>query len=263
MRYFESCVDENYSISFFLFTIEKFYRSILIFLLTPLAIAFYTIPVSTAFYGICISIQFMLFFYFYYASKVSIALMFSYTVLSMTPVLSNIFLNLWFFSYLYCLLLCLHHCYPFLIPTFLCTLCSLLSSVPSPSLLPSSVSLLLLPSVLCTRVLPCFSPLSPAQVAQLPLSVGDGHWHHICITWTTRDGYWEAYQDGEKLGSGENLAPWHPIKPGGAIVLGQEQVSPSHAKLPPPPPSQIPRRHDTDRGFQGIPCFREERFAHE
>ncbi|KAJ8253914.1 hypothetical protein COCON_G00205260 [Conger conger] len=61
------------------------------------------------------------------------------------------------------------------------------------------------------------------KVAQLPLSVSDGHWHHVCITWTTRDGYWEAYQDGEKLGSGENLAPWHPIKPGGAIILGQEQ----------------------------------------
>ncbi|MBN3285759.1 NPTX2 protein, partial [Polyodon spathula] len=61
------------------------------------------------------------------------------------------------------------------------------------------------------------------KVAQLPLSVSDGRWHHICITWTTRDGFWEAYQDGEKLGSGENLAPWHPIKPGGVIILGQEQ----------------------------------------
>ncbi|KAK6476063.1 neuronal pentraxin-2-like [Huso huso] len=61
------------------------------------------------------------------------------------------------------------------------------------------------------------------KVAQLPLSVSDGRWHHICITWTTRDGLWEAYQDGEKLGSGENLAPWHPIKPGGVIILGQEQ----------------------------------------
>ncbi|XP_015215559.1 neuronal pentraxin-2a isoform X1 [Lepisosteus oculatus] len=61
------------------------------------------------------------------------------------------------------------------------------------------------------------------KVAQLPLSVSDGRWHHICITWTTRDGLWEAYQDGEMLGSGENLAPWHPIKPGGVIILGQEQ----------------------------------------
>uniref|UniRef100_A0A3Q3BC74 Neuronal pentraxin 2a n=1 Tax=Kryptolebias marmoratus TaxID=37003 RepID=A0A3Q3BC74_KRYMA len=61
------------------------------------------------------------------------------------------------------------------------------------------------------------------KVAQLPLAVSDGRWHHICITWTTRDGFWEAYQDGERLGTGDNLAPWHPIKPGGVIILGQEQ----------------------------------------
>ncbi|XP_034046598.1 neuronal pentraxin-2a isoform X2 [Thalassophryne amazonica] len=61
------------------------------------------------------------------------------------------------------------------------------------------------------------------KVAQLPLSVSDSRWHHICITWTTRDGFWEAYQDGERLGTGDNLAPWHPIKPGGVIILGQEQ----------------------------------------
>lgn len=61
-------------------------------------------------------------------------------------------------------------------------------------------------------------------MAQLPLSLSDGRWHHICITWTTRDGFWEAYQDGDRLGTGDNLAPWHPIKPGGVIILGQEQV---------------------------------------
>ncbi|XP_029978228.1 neuronal pentraxin-2b [Sphaeramia orbicularis] len=61
------------------------------------------------------------------------------------------------------------------------------------------------------------------KVAQLPLEVRDGRWHHICISWTTRDGQWEAYQDGEKLGTGDNLAAWHPIKPGGVIILGQEQ----------------------------------------
>lgn len=63
-------------------------------------------------------------------------------------------------------------------------------------------------------------------MAQLPLFVSDGKWHHICVTWTTRDGLWEAFQDGEKLGTGENLAPWHPIKPGGVLILGQEQVGP-------------------------------------
>ncbi|XP_005807668.1 neuronal pentraxin-2-like [Xiphophorus maculatus] len=61
------------------------------------------------------------------------------------------------------------------------------------------------------------------KVAQLPLEVRDGKWHHICISWTTRDGQWDAYQDGDKLGAGDNLAAWHPIKPGGVIILGQEQ----------------------------------------
>ncbi|XP_067914815.1 neuronal pentraxin 1 like [Heterodontus francisci] len=61
------------------------------------------------------------------------------------------------------------------------------------------------------------------KVAKLPFVINDGKWHHICVTWSTRDGVWEAYQDGLKRGNGENLAPWHPIKPGGIMVLGQEQ----------------------------------------
>ncbi|XP_032972591.1 neuronal pentraxin receptor [Rhinolophus ferrumequinum] len=61
------------------------------------------------------------------------------------------------------------------------------------------------------------------KVAQLPLSLKDNGWHHICIAWTTRDGLWAAYQDGELQGSGENLAAWHPIKPHGILILGQEQ----------------------------------------
>lgn len=66
-------------------------------------------------------------------------------------------------------------------------------------------------------------------MAKLPFVINDGKWHHICITWTTRDGVWEAYQDGTQGGSGENLAPYHPIKPQGVLVLGQEQVLPMGA----------------------------------
>jgi len=62
-------------------------------------------------------------------------------------------------------------------------------------------------------------------VAKLPFLINDGKWHHLCITWTTRDGMWEAFQDGVMRGTGENLAPYHPIKPQGVLVLGQEQVS--------------------------------------
>ncbi|XP_010218408.1 PREDICTED: neuronal pentraxin receptor [Tinamus guttatus] len=61
------------------------------------------------------------------------------------------------------------------------------------------------------------------KVAQLPLSLKDKAWHHICVAWTTRDGKWAAYQDGTQRGASENLASWHAIKPQGVIILGQEQ----------------------------------------
>ncbi|KAM3614580.1 uncharacterized protein V6R79_016350 [Siganus canaliculatus] len=61
------------------------------------------------------------------------------------------------------------------------------------------------------------------KAVTLPLTLGDGKWHHVCVTWSTRDGQWEAYQDGVQKGSGINLSPWHPIKPGGVFILGQEQ----------------------------------------
>ncbi|XP_034553947.1 neuronal pentraxin-1 [Notolabrus celidotus] len=61
------------------------------------------------------------------------------------------------------------------------------------------------------------------KAVTLPLTLGDGKWHSVCVTWTTRDGQWEVYQDGVQRGSGMNLSPWHPIKPGGVFILGQEQ----------------------------------------
>ncbi|KAK3571750.1 hypothetical protein QTP86_018726, partial [Hemibagrus guttatus] len=59
----------------------------------------------------------------------------------------------------------------------------------------------------------------------LPLSLHDGKWHHVCVTWLAQDGEWEVYQDGTKRGSGDNLNAWQPIKPGGVFILGQEQDS--------------------------------------
>lgn len=82
--------------------------------------------------------------------------------------------------------------------------------------------------VFCSIIIIFLSPPTPhffnLQVAKLPFLINDGKWHHICVTWTTRDGVWEAFQDGVKRGSGENLAPYHPIKPQGLLILGQEQV---------------------------------------
>uniref|UniRef100_A0A3Q3L4P1 Neuronal pentraxin receptor b n=1 Tax=Mastacembelus armatus TaxID=205130 RepID=A0A3Q3L4P1_9TELE len=61
------------------------------------------------------------------------------------------------------------------------------------------------------------------KVAQLPLSLPQDEWQHICVSWTLRDGVWKAYQGGKMKGKGEGLAAWHPIKPGGVLILGQEQ----------------------------------------
>uniref|UniRef100_A0A087XQF8 Si:dkey-14o18.2 n=1 Tax=Poecilia formosa TaxID=48698 RepID=A0A087XQF8_POEFO len=61
------------------------------------------------------------------------------------------------------------------------------------------------------------------KAVTVPISLTDGKWHHVCVTWSTRDGVWEAYQDGVKKGSGQNLSAWNPIKPGGIFMLGQEQ----------------------------------------
>ncbi|XP_061626700.1 neuronal pentraxin receptor-like [Phyllopteryx taeniolatus] len=61
------------------------------------------------------------------------------------------------------------------------------------------------------------------KVAQLPLSLPLDEWQHICVSWTLRDGVWKAYQGGKMKGRGEGLAAWHPIKPGGVLILGQEQ----------------------------------------
>ncbi|CAJ1054103.1 neuronal pentraxin receptor b [Xyrichtys novacula] len=61
------------------------------------------------------------------------------------------------------------------------------------------------------------------KVAQLPLSLPQDEWAHICVSWTLRDGVWKAYQGGKMKGRGEGLAAWHPIKPGGVLILGQEQ----------------------------------------
>ncbi|KAJ3615176.1 hypothetical protein NHX12_018744, partial [Muraenolepis orangiensis] len=61
------------------------------------------------------------------------------------------------------------------------------------------------------------------KVAQLPLSLLQDEWQHVCVSWTLRDGVWKAYQGGKMKGRGEGLAAWHPIKPGGVLILGQEQ----------------------------------------
>ncbi|GFR11206.1 sushi, von Willebrand factor type A, EGF and pentraxin domain-containing protein 1 [Trichonephila clavata] len=55
------------------------------------------------------------------------------------------------------------------------------------------------------------------------VTANDGHWHHICITWSSNQGAWALYKDGEEQDSGIGLAPNTYIPMTGTIILGQEQ----------------------------------------
>ncbi|KAJ8251582.1 hypothetical protein GJAV_G00222890 [Gymnothorax javanicus] len=61
------------------------------------------------------------------------------------------------------------------------------------------------------------------KVAQLSLSLPQGRWQHVCLTWTSREGAWQAYQGGKLRGEGQGLAARRPIQARGVLVLGQEQ----------------------------------------
>ncbi|XP_020506968.1 neuronal pentraxin-2 [Labrus bergylta] len=63
------------------------------------------------------------------------------------------------------------------------------------------------------------------KVAQLPLNLSRGSWQHICVSWSQKGGAWQAYQGGKLRGQGHALAAGHNIRPGGVLILGQEQDS--------------------------------------
>ncbi|XP_060946698.1 chromobox protein homolog 6 isoform X1 [Limanda limanda] len=63
------------------------------------------------------------------------------------------------------------------------------------------------------------------KVAQLPLNLTRGSWQHICVSWSQKGGVWQAYQGGKLRGEGHALASGHHIRPGGVLILGQEQDS--------------------------------------
>ncbi|XP_058684885.1 neuronal pentraxin-1-like [Poecile atricapillus] len=67
--------------------------------------------------------------------------------------------------------------------------------------------------------------LSPRQAAALALAPAPGRWQHLCVTWAASGGTWSSFQDGTPRGRGEGLAPGHPLRPHGVLVLGQEQDS--------------------------------------
>lgn len=62
--------------------------------------------------------------------------------------------------------------------------------------------------------------ISPA----VGVSVNDGRWHHVAVTWTSAGGQTVLYVDGVVRYSGA-LAAGTSLTPGGALILGQDQDS--------------------------------------
>nr|XP_006815114.1 PREDICTED: uncharacterized protein LOC100367357 [Saccoglossus kowalevskii] len=56
------------------------------------------------------------------------------------------------------------------------------------------------------------------------VAVNDGVCHHICVTWASATGRWEAFVDGVSVGIG-TISKGKPIQGGGVLILGQEQDS--------------------------------------
>ncbi|XP_068679499.1 neuronal pentraxin-2-like isoform X2 [Montipora foliosa] len=64
------------------------------------------------------------------------------------------------------------------------------------------------------------------QFRKTRVSANDGYWHHICVTWTNRNGGWHIYKDGVLHHHSINFMRGYTIKSGGSLVLGQEQDRP-------------------------------------
>uniref|UniRef100_A0A8C1U1V6 Pentraxin 4, long n=1 Tax=Cyprinus carpio TaxID=7962 RepID=A0A8C1U1V6_CYPCA len=53
----------------------------------------------------------------------------------------------------------------------------------------------------------------------------DGHWHHLCIIWSSIEGRFWYYLDGHLISTGSKFQKGYEIPPGGSMILGQEQDS--------------------------------------
>lgn len=76
---------------------------------------------------------------------------------------------------------------------------------------------LTLPVFLSKQVLSCYRELS--------VSANDGYWHHICLSWENTAGSLKFYKDGVLSAHRTNFKTGYTIRPGGSLVLGQDQDS--------------------------------------
>uniref|UniRef100_A0A671PGR3 Pentraxin (PTX) domain-containing protein n=1 Tax=Sinocyclocheilus anshuiensis TaxID=1608454 RepID=A0A671PGR3_9TELE len=53
----------------------------------------------------------------------------------------------------------------------------------------------------------------------------DGHWHHLCIIWSSIEGRFWYYLDSHLISPASKFQKGYEIPPGGSMILGQEQDS--------------------------------------
>lgn len=56
------------------------------------------------------------------------------------------------------------------------------------------------------------------------ISLTDNVWHFVCVTWTSKEGYYEVYLDGYRKQLGYSLNQDKRIEANGTLMIGQEQV---------------------------------------
>ena len=54
---------------------------------------------------------------------------------------------------------------------------------------------------------------------------GDGSFHHLCFTWSSDNGDYKFWMDGEVVGDGSGFQKGTSIRHGGSAVVGQVQNS--------------------------------------
>ncbi|KAJ7373911.1 hypothetical protein OS493_009236 [Desmophyllum pertusum] len=57
------------------------------------------------------------------------------------------------------------------------------------------------------------------------ISLNDGKWRQVCLTWSSAAGAWNLYLDGALRGNGSSLGTGLSIRGGGRLVLGQDQAN--------------------------------------
>jgi len=58
------------------------------------------------------------------------------------------------------------------------------------------------------------------QMVRTNVSLNDGSWQHVCVSWTSVDGEWNLYVNATQRAAGRGLATNTYLLTGGLLVLG-------------------------------------------